>query len=224
MKFLKTMFIMAIAVAFINVSIWNAAYATDGPGSGIISGKASESTLNFSTVHNGSKEWKSTGVTGGIAGQKAGGGFVGISLRFEARATLDVSGSSYSQSFRDRHVSWDGTQTEFLGSEVGATTTVLSSKRGLVLGGFTAKGGAATLSVQGFSDPSGGAGAVAGAVGQYSGAAGMGKSYQGAANGYSYTQTVKGIGGYNGSYSEAGMSVAGRMVNTGRSGPGPDPQ
>jgi hypothetical protein len=212
MKFLKTFLALAIALLFINVS----AYATDS-GGGIITGIASERTANFSTIHNGSKEWKSTGMSFGAAGQQAGGGFIGVSIcRFPASAILDVSGSSYSQSYRNRHVNWEGTQTEYLGSDVGASTAVFSSKQGLVMGGFTAGGKAATLSVQGFSDPSGATIAIAGAQGKYSGAAGLGSNYAGAAHGYSYTETVKGIGGLNGSYSEAGMSVSGQMMSRSR--------
>jgi hypothetical protein len=222
MKFLKTFLALAIAFLFINVS----AYATDQGSQGAFSGEASEQTMNFSTVHNGSKEWKSTGVTFGASGQLAGGSFSGMSGNFgsvgvDAKADLDISGSSYSQSYRDRHVSQYGTQTEYLGTEVGATTTVLSSKEGLVAGEFVARGCAATLSIQGFRDPSGATIAIAGAKGAYGGIGSMGKNYAGAANGYSYTETVKGIGGYNGSYSEAGMSVSGHMTT---SGPGPRPE
>jgi hypothetical protein len=209
-----TVFVVAVILAMVMAV---PAFAAGG----LFGGDAFERTVNASFTQNGSKEWKSTGVTFGAAGQTASGSFGGGAANGNtASASLSVAGTSYSESFRERSVSWDGKSTESLTTYVGASTIVNSSSAGPLVGGsFTAGGRAGTFTVQGFSDPSGMTIALAGASGSYQGAGALGTRYNASLAGYSHTQNIKGPGGYNASFSAAGMSVTGRIRTTGGSTP-----
>jgi hypothetical protein len=177
-------------------------------------GGAAEGTLNGSVIGKSPRFFTTDGVSGGVAGQGAVGGFVGVSgLALEGdvsmRANLEFSGSSYSDSFRfverDRQ---NGTKTEGMGTYVGANTNVRTDgwvdPNGFVEGGFVAAGGAASKTVQksdtGF--------AKASTVGTYSGSGSLGDNYTGKANGYTKTSITQ-YRGMTGSIvtSSAGMHV-----------------
>lgn len=171
---------------------------------------AGEATVDFSTG------FKYGGFTGGIAGQYAIGGLVGGAGAFgcgEADFAGDIFmyGNSYSASWSELSESGPYV-TKALGTNVGASTEVLSTKStndsGLgfaaIDGGYTAAGLAKTCTIQ-FA-PNGFA--KASAVGVYEGCGPLGTNFYGSANGYSMT-SVTTIPGWNGSINSAasGMSV-----------------
>jgi len=167
--------------------------------------------------------WESDGMTMGLAGQGSVGGFVmgGVAAGYgdyEAYANIDMSGYSYSESYRG--IDWfDGGKTEYMGSNVGAGTQVLSYAydrdcgigAAFVEGGFVAGGFAASKTVQatdtGF--------AAATAIGVYGGAGGLGCDFNGSAVGYTATSATT-LNGYNGSImsSSAGMNVSNGVAIT----------
>lgn len=171
---------------------------------------AGEATVDFSTG------FKYGGFTGGIAGQYAIGGLVGGAGAFlcgsgDFEGNIFMYGNSYSQSW--------GSSTESgpfvvnsLGTNVGASTTVISTKSvedhgfgyAFVDGGYTAGGLAATCTTQ----PAPNGFAKASAVGVYQGCGPVGTNFYGSANGYS-TTSVATIAGWSGSINSAasGMSV-----------------
>jgi len=130
-------------------------------------------------------------------------------------ASIEMQGYSYSESYRYGMIG-DGWRTEGLGTNVGAGTDVITS--GNVRGSFSASGGAATLTVQsGYNG-----GAIAGAVGTYSGGGVLGCDYSGSAIGYSNT-SVTTFAGMNGSINSAaaGMTVSSQVSYD---NPGNDPR
>jgi len=182
-----------------------------------IGGIAAQGTLNGSYLSEDA--WgvmKTDGFTGGIAGQGSIGHFEGKALAgsilwfpgsTHLNANVDMLGESVSESYR--YIKIDGsTRTEGFGNSVGAWTEIDSSmdSSGIAClqGGFVAGGTAKSLTVQ----SNGNGGAMAYAVGNYSGSGNLGTNYQGSAVGYTATSitTVDGMKGSINS-SAAGMHV-----------------
>ena len=197
----------------------------EGLATGIMVGAAGEGTLVGSGLIQSPIYFDSKGFTVGIAGQGAVGGFAGEAVAgvflfgsADAKAGALITMNGFSQSDSWRAVDWgDGSKTERMGTNVGAGTNVIAtgyandSDRCLaygnanVCGGWIAKGGAATLTVQ--SAPGLG-GAIASATGSYSAKGGLNSGFTGSAIGYSQT-SVTTFTGMNGSINSAaaGMSV-----------------
>ena len=151
------------------------------------------------------------GLTAGIAGQESAGGFGGdakVAVLFRGSpaagfdASIQMNGYSHTNSFKTANG---------LGTQVKATTDVMSYggsyDNGFVAcadvnGGFSASGQVATLTTQ--------PGAYASANGSYSGAAGLGKTYNGSAIGYSETANYS--DGVNQAW--AGMSVTSTITKS----------
>jgi hypothetical protein len=161
--------------------------------------------------------WDSHGMTLGVATQGSIGGFSAIGGAaglgsYEADANILMFGTSYSASYRGIDFK-PGSKTEYMGTDVGAYTTIITSKNaggsaigfGIVDGGFVAGGLVTAKSVQ----IANGGIASANAVGSYSGSGDLGCNYSGSAVGYARTSATT-LNGYNGSVmtSSAGMQVS----------------
>jgi len=204
---------------------------------GAVGGFAAQGTLNGSALIQSPKYFDTKGFTGGIAGQGSVGGFVGGAVAVsgpdfgrrcnkvdskagaELDANIDMTGSSYSESYR--FVDWGlGYKTEGMGTYVGANTEITSHgysnnwNKGLgwssvsVEGGWKAAGGATTKTVQ---YGAGGVG-MASANGFYAGSGALNANYVGSASGFSRTQITT-FNGMNGSIisSSAGMRVTSQV-------------
>lgn len=171
---------------------------------------AGEATVDFSTG------FKHGGFTGGLAGQGAVGGLVGGAAAFglgsaDFEGDIFMYGNSYSASWSKLSESGPYV-TKALGTNVGASTEVISSKTmsdcglatAFVDGGYIAAGLAKTCTVQ----LAPGGLAKASAIGVYEGCGPLGTNFYGSANGYSVT-SVTTIPGWNGSINSAasGMTV-----------------
>jgi hypothetical protein len=158
-------------------------------------------------------QWKSVGVSGGVAAQGSAGAFLGYAATglygsADVGAFINMGGDTYSQSWR----AIDG-NTEIMHTDVGASTWVDSDSHvdthafaiGGVEGGWIAGGIAASKTIQ--ATPYGVA--KAGAVGTYSGAGELGCTFNGSAVGYTQTTATQ-TPGYRGSImsSSAGMQVS----------------
>lgn len=180
--------------------------------------------MNGSLVKNSPQSgWSSDGHSLGVAGQlshgsfygeagaESGGGSGGGSGKAGFSTTTEMIGNSYSESFR--YMTNDqGSHTEGMGSNVGASTQVnstndqYSNRRGYtsVTGSYSVIGGAASKTVQSTNTGS----ASASTIGIYTGGGSVGSSYTGKAAGYTNT-SVTTQHGMNGtiSTSSAGMKV-----------------
>ena len=184
---------------------------------GGIAGIAGEGSLDGSIVFGSPLSvWDSKGVSYGLAGQGAYGGFVGdggalAAGSYEVEAGIEMSGTTYSESHRGIIFN-QGNKTEVMGSNVGSFTQVTSYSftdrscigTASVAGGFEAAGFAKSGTVQ--TVPGGFA--TANAVGSYSGSGELGCNFNGSAVGYTQTSATT-FNGMNGSImsSSAGMKV-----------------
>jgi len=180
---------------------------------GVIGGIVGQASLDGSIVGPSPLPmWDSKGVSYGIAGQGAVGGFIGGGIAaglgsVDVAAGLETYGGSYSESYRG--IVGD---TEYMGTNVSAHTVVTSYGNvdqcligvGFVEGGYVAAGGVATRTVQMTNSGM----AAASAKGAYSGAGTLNANFSGTADGYTYTSATQ-MPGMNGSVmsSQAGMKV-----------------
>ena len=181
---------------------------------GIIGGAAGQFSADGSIIGPSPlPQWKSVGVSGGVAAQGSAGAFLGYAATglygsAEVDAFINMGGDTYSQSWR----AIDG-NTEIMRTDVGASTWVDSDSDvdthafaiAGVEGGWVAGGIAASKTVQ--ATPYGVA--KAGAVGTYSGSGELGCTFNGSAVGYTQTTATQ-TPGYRGSImsSSAGMQVS----------------
>jgi hypothetical protein len=181
---------------------------------GIIGGAAGQFSADGSIIGPSPlPQWKSVGVSGGVASQGSAGAFLGAAAtglygNAEVDAYINMGGDTYSDSYRGI----DG-NTEIMGSNVSAQTWVDSDSDvdthafavGEVEGGWVAGGIAASKTVQ--ATPYGVA--KAGAVGSYNGSGELGCDFNGSAVGYTQTTATQ-TPGYRGSImsSSAGMQVS----------------
>jgi len=196
---------------------------------GAMFGAAGQGTLVGSALIQSPKYFNTTGLTVGIAGQYAVGGFHGDAeagvLLFgsaggDAEANIFMSGFSQSDSWRA--VDWNSSgKTEAMGTNVATGTMVVASAsdddydhmiakgHADVDGCWTAAGMAKSITIQNAPGP-GGAAAIA--VGTYAANGGLGrrdlKTFNGTATGYTNTSvtTFWGMGGSINS-AAAGMTV-----------------
>ena len=180
---------------------------------GLFVGGAAQASLDGSIMTKSlHKPWNSDGVTMGLAGQGSagayiGGGITGLAGCVVVEGGMDMYGHSRSESYRIK----DG-DTEILGSNVQAHTTVLTYENvndgglavGGVEGGFIAGGIAASKTIQAVNNGV----ASASALGVYAGGGELGCNFNGSAVGY--TQTSARPIGTNGAImtSSAGMKVS----------------
>jgi len=189
---------------------------------GEIAGLAGQGSLNGSLIGPSPLCcWDSEGFSGGLAGQGSIGGFAGGAVtglygEADIEAGIDMFGNSYSESYRG--INFDnGYKTEYMGTNVGASTEVTSYKGvedhcfavGCVDGGFMAGGFAGSLTVQKTNSGI----AKASALGMYSGGGSLGCNFSGSAVGYTNTSATT-LQGYSGSVmsSSAGMQVSSNPV------------
>lgn len=196
----------------------------------VMGGAAGQGTLVGSGLIESPRFFsKSTGYTGGIAGQGSIGAFCGEGVAgvlwygeagAEAGALITMSGFSQSDSWRA--VDWfaDG-KKEMMGTNVGVGTNVeatgyngssdscLAYGSANVDGGWVAKGAVSTRTVQTANNGSGGA--IANATGAYHASGGLNSTYAGSAIGYSQT-SITTFDGMNGSINSA---AAGMQVTSG---------
>lgn len=180
---------------------------------GMFIGAAGQASADGSIMTKSlNKPWNSNGVTTGLAAQGSagayiGGGVTGLAGCLVVECGMDMWGHTRSESYRIK----DG-DTEILGSNVQANTTVLTSEDvdasllsvGGIEGGFIAGGIAASKTIQAVNNGV----AKASAFGVYSGSGELGCNFNGSAVGY--TQTSARPIGTNGAImtSSAGMKVS----------------
>ena len=189
---------------------------------GFIGGIAGQGSLNGSLIGPSPLCcWDSEGFSAGLAGQGSIGGFAGGAVaglygEADIEAGIDMFGNSYSESYRG--ITFDGDfKTEYMGTNVGASTEVTSYKAvdtsclatGCIDGGFMAGGFAGALTVQKTDSGI----AKASALGMYSGGGSLGCNFSGSAAGYTHTSATT-LQGYSGSVmsSSAGMQVSSNPV------------
>jgi len=180
---------------------------------GMFIGAAGQASADGSIMTKSlNKPWNSNGVTMGLAAQGSagayiGGGITGLAGCLVVEGGMDMWGHTRSESYRIK----DG-DTEILGSNVQANTTVLTSEDvdasllsvGGIEGGFIAGGIAASKTIQAVNNGV----AKASAIGVYTGGGELGCNFNGSAVGY--TQTSARPIGTNGAImtSSAGMKVS----------------
>ena len=200
---------VATTAGNLKVNAVGAAYSA-----GIIGGAAGQFSADGSIIGPSPlPQWKSVGVSGGIAAQGSAGAFLGYAGTglygsADVGAEINMGGDTYSDSWR----AIDG-NTELMGTNVSAKTAVYSDSHvdthafaiGGVEGGWVAGGIAASKTVQ--ATPYGVA--KAGAIGTYSAAGELGCNFNGSAVGYTQTTATQ-TPGYRGSImtSQAGMQVS----------------
>ena len=187
-----------------------------------IRGVAVQGTLDASGIVLIPFITQSNGFSGGIAGQTSAGAFEGgaIVLTFIGKAGATVGaeitmfGQSGSSSYQYVATYFTTFKTEGQGTDVFASTKITSrfveNTNGSCLagsladvdGGWSAKGVAATLTVQ--TNEFGGA--YASAVGTYSGHGSLGSNYNGSVTGHSAT-SITTFNGMNGSLNQASASM-----------------
>jgi len=206
------------AETYIGGSLDTSASFLAGAG-GLFSGEGCEFTTNGSFLGSSPLSmWDSRGMTSGLAGQHGSGSFEGGSLSLFAGDTdlhmsIDIIGSSNSQS--GRFIGWgeDGSKTEGMYTHVTAGTTVdvigYANREcfsgSLYNGSYNVAGGATTMTMQNLNN-----GYASGtANGSYQGTGNLNHGFSGSVDGYSGTSitTVPGMqGGF--SSAKAGMSVS----------------
>jgi hypothetical protein len=191
---------------------WGLAYSEGG-----FAGIAGQGSLDGSVLFDSPLcFWDSKGMTYGLAGQGSVAGIIGGGAAaglgdYEAEAEVNMSGNSYSDSYRA--INFDsGRTTEVMGSNVGAFTSITSYGNAdsnligtaFVNGGYVAAGNVASKTVQ-FTQTGA---AKATAYGSYSGAGELGCSMNASAVGYTQTRATT-YDGMTGSVmsSSAGMKV-----------------
>jgi len=200
---------VATTAGNLKVNAVGAAYSA-----GIIGGAAGQFSADGSIIGPSPlPQWKSVGVSGGIAAQGSAGAFLGYAGTglygsADVGAEINMGGDTYSDSWR----AIDG-NTELMRTNVSAKTAVYSDSHvdthafaiGGVEGGWVAGGIAASKTVQ--ATPYGVA--KAGAIGTYSAAGELGCNFNGSAVGYTQTTATQ-TPGYRGSImtSQAGMQVS----------------
>jgi hypothetical protein len=191
---------------------WGLAYSEGG-----FAGIAGQGSLDGSVLFDSPLcFWDSKGMTYGLAGQGSVAGIIGGGAAaglgdYEAEAEVNMSGNSYSDSYRAIN-SGNNSKTETMGSNVGAFTSITSYGNAdsnligtaFVNGGYVAAGNVASKTVQ-FTNTGA---AKATAYGSYSGAGELGCGMKASAVGYTQTRatTYKGMTGSVMS-SEASMKV-----------------
>jgi hypothetical protein len=186
-----------------------------GYSAGEIHGCAGQGSLNGSLIGPSPLPmWDSEGFSGGLAGQGSIGGFEGGAIAAgygsaDVEAGIEMFGGSYSESYRGINFS-EGFKTEYMGTNVGAQTTVNSYGSvddhclavGCLDGGFEAGGFAGALTVQKTDSGI----AKASACGSYSGGGELGCNFAGSAIGHTQTSATT-LNGYNGSVMSSSSSM-----------------
>jgi hypothetical protein len=201
---------VAVTAGNLTVNAKGLAYST-----GVIGGAAGQVTADGSIVGSSPflSQWKSNGISAGVAAQGSIGGFIGGAGTFgygdaDIGADITMNGWTVSESYGAI-----SNNTEIMGTNVAARTMVESNSHvttnylaiGFVEGGWVAGGVAKTGTVQttnyGFAN--------AGAFGTYSGSGNLGSSFNGSAVGYTQTTATQ-TPNYRGSImtSSAGMQVS----------------
>ena len=205
---------VAVTAGNLTVNAKGLAYST-----GVIGGAAGQFTADGSIVGPSPlvSQWKSNGISAGVAAQGSVGGFIGGAGTFgygDADIGADITMNGWTGSTSYRAIKGD---TEIMGTNVSARTMVVSNSHvdtnmlaaGFVGGGWVAGGVAKSGTVQttdyGFAN--------AGAFGTYSGSGNLGSSFNGSAIGFTQTTATQ-TPGYRGTImtSSAGMQVSSSSI------------